>query len=80
MVNVRCSGQMPAEADFNLLDTARKVEVYGIRMHQAKVLLLAKMTFSVVGAFGGLDLINHIHAIHNWTVDNWSDRTIQVFK
>ena len=32
-----CSGQMPAEADFNLLDTARKVEVYGIRMHQAKV-------------------------------------------
>ena len=28
---------MPAEADFNLLDTARKVEVYGIRMHQAKV-------------------------------------------
>jgi len=28
---------MPAEADFNLLDTARKVEVYGIRMYQAKV-------------------------------------------
>jgi len=37
MVCIACSGQMPAEADFNLLDTARKVEVYGIRMHQAKV-------------------------------------------
>ncbi|CAH1780617.1 unnamed protein product [Owenia fusiformis] len=29
-------GQSPAEADFNLLDTARKVELYGIRMHEAK--------------------------------------------
>jgi len=29
-------GQSPAEADFNLLDTARKVELYGIRMHAAK--------------------------------------------
>ena len=37
MCCIYCSGQMPAEADFNLLDTARKVEVYGIRMHQAKV-------------------------------------------
>jgi hypothetical protein len=32
-----CSGQSPAEADFNLLDTARKVEVYGIRMYPVKV-------------------------------------------
>ena len=30
-------GQAPAEADFNLLDTARKVELYGIRVHPAKV-------------------------------------------
>jgi len=29
-------GQTPAEADFNLLDTARKVELYGIRVHSAK--------------------------------------------
>lgn len=29
-------GQSPAEADFNLLDTARKVEMYGIRLHAAK--------------------------------------------
>ncbi|ELU11305.1 hypothetical protein CAPTEDRAFT_179012 [Capitella teleta] len=29
-------GQTPAEADFNLLDTARKVELYGIRLHPAK--------------------------------------------
>jgi len=36
---------MPAEADFNLLDTARKVEVYGIRMHQAKVRHLENQQF-----------------------------------
>ncbi|TGZ68793.1 hypothetical protein CRM22_004083 [Opisthorchis felineus] len=29
-------GQSPAEADFNLLDTVRKVELYGLRMHPAK--------------------------------------------
>ncbi|KAK2148799.1 hypothetical protein LSH36_482g02055 [Paralvinella palmiformis] len=30
-------GQTPEQADFNLLDTARKVELYGIRMHPAKL-------------------------------------------
>jgi len=29
-------GLSPAEADFNLLDTARKVEFYGIRLHPAR--------------------------------------------
>ena len=29
-------GQLPADADLNLLDTARKVELYGIKMHSAK--------------------------------------------
>ena len=27
---------MPADADLNLLDVARKVELYGIKMHPAK--------------------------------------------
>ncbi len=30
-------GQSPEQADFNLLDTGRKVELYGIRVHPAKV-------------------------------------------
>lgn len=30
------SGQLPADADLNLLDIARKVELYGIKMHPAK--------------------------------------------
>jgi len=30
-------GQIPAVADYNLLDTARKVELYGIQMHSARV-------------------------------------------
>ncbi|UJR13826.1 hypothetical protein I4U23_000837 [Adineta vaga] len=29
-------GQLPVDADLNLLDTARKVELYGIKMHPAK--------------------------------------------
>ncbi|XP_064638687.1 FERM, ARHGEF and pleckstrin domain-containing protein 2-like isoform X5 [Lineus longissimus] len=33
----RHTGQTPADADFNLLDTARKVELYGIKMYPAKV-------------------------------------------
>ena len=37
LVIVFYSGQSPSEADFNLLDTARKVELYGMQMHNAKV-------------------------------------------
>ena len=33
------SGLSPAEADFSLLDTARKVEFYGIRLHPARVII-----------------------------------------
>lgn len=33
------SGQSPAVAEFNLLDIARKVDLYGIQMHPAKVKL-----------------------------------------
>jgi len=32
-----CSGQTPSEADFNLLDTARKVDVYGLHLFPALV-------------------------------------------
>ena len=32
-----CSGQTPSEADFNLLDTARKVDVYGLHLFAAHV-------------------------------------------
>lgn len=30
------AGQSPAEADLNLLETARRCELYGVKMHQAK--------------------------------------------
>lgn len=30
-------GQSPAEADLNLLETARRCELYGMKMHPAKV-------------------------------------------
>ncbi|GIY24673.1 FERM, ARHGEF and pleckstrin domain-containing protein 2 [Caerostris extrusa] len=35
-LNVRISGQSPAEADLNLLETARRCELYGIKMTPAK--------------------------------------------
>lgn len=38
-----CRGLSPAEAEFHLLDTARKVELYGIRMHPAKVRAPSKL-------------------------------------
>ena len=33
----RLVGQTPAEADLNLLETARRCELYGMKMHPAKV-------------------------------------------
>lgn len=37
MFKLLCRGQSPAEADLNLLETARRCELYGIKMHSAKV-------------------------------------------
>lgn len=37
------SGQSPAEADLNLLETARRCELYGVKMHPAKVSLFYLM-------------------------------------
>lgn len=31
-----CRGHSPAESDFQLLEVARKLEMYGIRLHPAK--------------------------------------------
>ena len=36
------SGQPPAEADLNLLETARRCELYGTKMHPAKVNIISK--------------------------------------
>ena len=37
MIILTFRGESPSEADLNLLDTARKMELYGIRMNTAKV-------------------------------------------
>lgn len=31
-----CSGQTPAVSDYHLLEIARRLEMYGIRLHPAK--------------------------------------------
>ncbi|KAF8571785.1 hypothetical protein P879_01226 [Paragonimus westermani] len=43
-------GQSPADADYNLLDTVRKVELYGIRMHPATDAAGLKMNLAVTHA------------------------------
>ena len=53
------SGQTPAEADFNLLDTARKVELYGIRMHPAKVIYMA-FSVSTILSRPSLEIFKYI--------------------
>ena len=39
------SGQSPAEADLNLLETARRCELYGTKMHPAKVRPTFRLVF-----------------------------------
>lgn len=39
------SGQSPAEADLNLLETARRCELYGMKMHPAKVNNIQTLVF-----------------------------------
>ena len=41
-------GESPSEADLNLLDTARKMELYGIRMNTAKVHLKNKTIWGIM--------------------------------
>ena len=53
------SGQSSAVADFNLLDTARKVELYGIQMHSAKVVHLRCSEFNCVTARSNRKTIKH---------------------
>lgn len=56
------SGQTPAEADLNLLETARRCELYGIKMHQAKddedVPLNLAVAHMGIAVFQGLARIN----------------------
>lgn len=40
-------GQSPAEADLNLLETARRCELFGMKMHPAKVCILTEKTFAI---------------------------------
>ena len=39
-----CRGQSPMEADLNLLETARRCELFGVKMHPVKVRLCRRMT------------------------------------
>ncbi|XP_059620168.1 FERM, ARHGEF and pleckstrin domain-containing protein 2 isoform X2 [Phlebotomus argentipes] len=55
-------GQSPAEADLNLLETARRCELYGMKMHQAKDIEGVPLNLSVahmgIAVFQGITRIN----------------------
>lgn len=60
--NVRDSGQSPAEADLNLLETARRCELYGMKMHAAKDIEGVPLNLAVahmgIAVFQGIVRIN----------------------
>lgn len=55
-------GQTPAEADLNLLETARRCELYGMKMHQAKDIEGVALNLAVahmgIAVFQGITRIN----------------------
>lgn len=61
-LNGLCRGQTPAEADLNLLETARRCELYGMRMHPAKDIEGVPLNLAVahmgIAVFQGITRIN----------------------
>lgn len=61
-LNCLCRGQTPAEADLNLLETARRCELYGMRMHPAKDIEGVPLNLAVahmgIAVFQGITRIN----------------------
>lgn len=55
-------GQTPAEADLNLLETARRCELYGMKMHTAKDIEGVPLNLAVahmgIAVFQGITRIN----------------------
>lgn len=56
------SGQTPAEADLNLLETARRCELYGMKMHAAKDVEGVPLNLAVahmgIAVFQGITRLN----------------------
>lgn len=42
-----CRGQTPAESDYQLLEVARRLELYGVRLHPAKDREGSKLSLAV---------------------------------
>lgn len=46
-----CRGQLPADAEFNFLDHAKRIDMYGVELHKAKVFTVFFSVFLFVVTF-----------------------------
>lgn len=60
-----CRGQTPAEADLNLLETARRCDLYGMTMHTAKDVEGVPLNLSV--AHLGIVVFQHLTRINTFS-------------
>ena len=66
------SGQSPAEADLNLLETARRCELYGVKMHASKVRNFEKQCYVTFFSYSPLNatkvcqLLSHFFVVNTW--------------
>ena len=66
------SGQSPAEADLNLLETARRCELYGVKMHASKVRNFEKQCYVTFFSYSPLNaskvcqLLSHFLVVNTW--------------
>ena len=64
------SGQSPAEADLNLLETARRCELYGVKMHASKVRNFEKQCYVTFFSYSPLNaskvcqLLSHFFVVN----------------
>lgn len=62
-------GHTPAVSDFQLLEVARRLEMYGVRLHPAKDREGSKLSLSV--AHTGVLVFQVIHSSHTGVLFQW---------
>lgn len=45
---LNCRGQLPADAEFNFLDHAKRIDMYGVELHKARVIIFSLKWLSLL--------------------------------